>query len=256
MRVYFINLDRHTQRLARMRELLRGMDFERVPAVDAATVEGHEHRLKFPLRFEDMTRYERACAASHASAWRQFLESGESHACFLEDDVVLSPEFAGFMADAGWIPDDCDAVKIETFMNRIYIARRPRPCRDRNLAWLYSTHLGAAGYVLSRAGAEKLMAHAARPERPVDHLLFDIPAIVRGFRVLQLDPGLCIQLEQATRGKTEGEFKSSIQTGKAFAEKRKPAEKIIWELTRPWRQLMHFVTHSPLRAMVRIVEFR
>ncbi len=90
MRVYVINLDRHTQRLARMRDLLRGVDFERIAAVEAATAGGPEHRHKLPLRFEDMTRFERACAASHALAWNKLLESGASHACILEDGTKLT----------------------------------------------------------------------------------------------------------------------------------------------------------------------
>lgn len=256
MRVYVINLDRHTQRLARMHDVLGDVDFERIAAVEAACTGGPEHRHKLPLRFEDMTRFERACAASHAAAWQKLLESGASHACILEDDVLLSPDFSGFMADAGWVPEGCDVVKIETFAKKAMISRQLQPCRGRGLGRLYSTHLGAAGYVLSRQGAQKMLAHAARPARPVDHLLFDVPAIVEGLSVLQLDPALCMQLQKATHGQPEGEFQSSIQTSKDLAAKRTLPQKLAWEITRPWRQLMDFLQQWRKRASLRGIKFR
>lgn len=85
----------------------------------------------------------------------------------------------------------------------------------------------------------------------MDRLLFEVPAIVDGLRVLQLDPALCVQLGQVRQGQAEGEFKSSIQTAKDVIERRKPAAKIIWEVTRPWRQLVHFFSHSPLQMLLR-----
>ena len=256
MRVYVINLDRHTQRLARMRDLLRDVEFERIAALDAAGAGGHEHRHNLPLRFEELTRFERACAASHAAAWQKLLESGDSHACILEDDVVLSPDFPAFMADAQWVPEGCDVVKIETFAKKTMISRQLQPCRGRGLGHLYSTHLGAAGYVLSRQGARKMLAHAARPARPVDHLLFDVPTIVEGLSVLQLDPALCMQLQKAPHGQPEGEFQSSVQTSKALAAKRTLPGKIIWEATRPWRQVLDFCLQARHRARLRGIEFR
>lgn len=256
MRVYVINLDRHTQRLARMRDVLRDVDFERIAAIDAAGVGGPEHRHKLPLCFEDMTRFERACAASHALAWQKLLESGASHACILEDDVVLSPDFPAFMADAHWVPESCDVVKIETFAKKTMISRQLQPCRGRGLGHLYSTHLGAAGYVLSRQGAHKMLAHAARPARPVDHLLFDVPTIVEALSVLQLDPALCMQLQKTAQEPAQGEFQSSVQTSKDLAAKRTLPGKIFWEATRPWRQALDFCRQAGKRARLRGIEFR
>jgi glycosyl transferase family 25 len=256
LRVYVINLDRHTQRLARMCDLLRDVDFERIAAVEAATAGGPEHSHKLPLHFEELTRFERACAASHALAWQKLLESGDSHACILEDDVLLSPDFPAFMAAADWVPAGCDVVKIETFAKKAMISRQLQPCRARGLGQLYSTHLGAAGYVLSRAGAQKMLAHAARPARPVDHLLFDVPTIVAGLSVLQLDPALCMQLQKVADAPPEGEFQSSVQTGKAFAAKRGLPGKILWEISRPWRQLVDFVQPWRKRARLRGIRFQ
>ncbi|MDD2795948.1 hypothetical protein, partial [Acidocella sp.] len=110
--------------------------------------------------------------------------------------------------------------------------------------------------VLSRQGAQKMLAHAARPARPVDHLLFDVPTIVEGLSVLQLDPALCMQLQKAMHSQPEGEFQSSIQTSKDLAAKRGLPGKILWETIRPWRQLMDFLQQWRKRASLRAIKFQ
>ena len=84
MRVFVINLDRHPERLAHMRGQLRGIAFERISAVDGTKSQPTQKGL---------TRFELACLASHRDAWRQFLDGSEEHACFLEDDLHIRPDF-------------------------------------------------------------------------------------------------------------------------------------------------------------------
>lgn len=254
MRIYVINLDRHAQRWARMENLLQSMDYERIPAVEGANLQGPLSRLRLPKKFEDMTRFERGCVRSHAAAWERLLAGEDSHACILEDDAVLSPDFAEFITDSSWIPKSCDVVKIETSTKTVAVAKRNSSCHDRHLARLYSEHLGSAGYIVSRAGAQKLRVHAARPTRPLDHLLFDIPSVVKNLRVLQLDPALCIQLELANFGEIGAEFRSSIQIDQKPKEKRKLSEKIAWEVTRPWRQIVDFL--RKIGTKPRNIDFR
>lgn len=208
-----INLNRHPQRMARMRSLLRGVDFERVCATDGRDLEGPEVRYgSAPKRFEKLTRYERACTRSHAVAWQRLLDSGASHGCILEDDVILSPDFPAFAADAAWIPADCDVLKIETFLQPLLIKKRRRqPGRDRWVTRVCSTHYGAAGYILNRRAATALVKHAMRPPRPVDHMLFDVPPLFRALRVRQLLPALCLQTRHVRNGPDFPELASAIQ---------------------------------------------
>jgi glycosyl transferase family 25 len=254
LRVYVINLDRHAQRWARMQALLQGVDLERLAACDGTNFAGPLKRGKFPKTFEDLTRFERACFASHALAWDALLASDASHACILEDDVVLSPDFSSFVASSAWIPASCDVVKLETFSKKVAIARHRVPCGNRSLARLYSDHLGAAGYIVSRRGAEKLRGHAARPTIPVDHLLFDVPCPIPGLQVLQLDPALCIQMGQTPQGTIGTQFQSSIQSSENPKEKRALFEKLLWEATRPWRQFVEFLRKIPAR--MRVIDFQ
>ena len=58
MKVYVINLDRHPDRLAHMREQLAEITFERVGAVDGT---------KYPETTKGLTRFESGGSASHLS---------------------------------------------------------------------------------------------------------------------------------------------------------------------------------------------
>ena len=69
MKVYVINLDRHSDRLAHMRQQLGDIAFARVAAVDGS---------KSPETTKGLTRFELACLKSHRNAWRMFL-SGRTH---------------------------------------------------------------------------------------------------------------------------------------------------------------------------------
>src|SRR5947209_15071175 len=109
MTIYLINLDRHPERLAHMREQLDGVAFERISAVDGSTR---------PATMKGLTRFELACLESHRTAWRRFLASAENFACFLEDDVHLQPGFAALLSKAKW-PEDAHAVKLDTYFQKV-----------------------------------------------------------------------------------------------------------------------------------------
>lgn len=256
MQIYVINLDRHRQRLARMSELLAGLPFERIPAVDGSGLEGpRENHGEPPTRFEDMTCFQRACSASHEHAWRKLLDSDASHACILEDDVILSPDFSRFVARTDWIPEECDVVKIETYLQKLYIGASRSSALDRGLVRVFSTHAGTAGYVISRSGAAKMLECSARPPRPLDLLMFDPRPLVSGLRLLQLDPALCIQMGVAENEGAEGEFASSIQVSTASKRRRSVGEKFWIETARPFQQLWTRLRYARSRPHRRKVMF-
>ena len=194
MRIYVINLDRQPQRLRRMTEILDGLSFERVEAVDGRKLDGLDaHDCLAPRSCENISRFERANVLSHRLAWTRFLDSDASHACVLDDDVFLSPDFPQFVNDASWIPAGGQLVKIETNKQRVFLSHQTSSCLNRSAAVLLSTHLGAAGYVVNRPGAETLLAATTRPDRPLDYLMFDHDAIRLRSPIYQIEPALCIQ---------------------------------------------------------------
>lgn len=261
MRVYYINLERHARRRERMEHLLAALTYERVHAVDGKTLTGPEVRDRTrPLGPDNLTRYELACLLSHRQAWVDFLAEGDAYACILEDDVVLSPDFSRFIQDAAWIPTGCDVVKIETFCERIMLARHENAAVDRKLAGLLTFHQGSAGYILSRRGAERLMVSTERPALPVDLVLFDTDLLQQRGLVSQLIPGLCIQSHRVSDGPVLDELVSSIQQPPPDKMPKPWNERIMAELTRPFRQLRTLVVRLLFqqrhRARQHVVPFR
>jgi GR25 family glycosyltransferase involved in LPS biosynthesis len=184
MKVYVINLDRHLERLAHMREQLSDVGFERVAAIDGA---------KNPETSKGLTRFELACLESHRSAWRLFLKRSDEHACFLEDDVHLRPEFGALVDNVGWIPPDAHSVKLDTYLQEVKLGERRPVSGGREVARLYTRHESSAAYILSRAGAERYLELTARPLLPADYSLFPRSPRRVGLRVYQLTPAIAVQ---------------------------------------------------------------
>ena len=186
MSVYceMINLERDSDRLSLMREELAraGLSAHVFPAYDFSKDD--------PATMERLCRKEgpwgvfhkqdMACTISHAAVWERFLASDAEFALVLEDDVFISPELGAWLADMSWWPADADLVKIERWRSRnnalrVLLDSKSTRVLGRRLSRLYSRHVGAAGYILTRRAAELLLA-----EKPfditVDNLLFNMNA--------------------------------------------------------------------------------
>jgi glycosyl transferase family 25 len=184
MKVRLINLDRHPDRLAHMREQLAGIDFERLAAVEGA----QSHAKAGPL-----TPAELGCLASHRAAWRLFLEGPDTHVCILEDDLRLQPGFADLLRDDRWIPADAHAVKLDTYLQKVRLGEGRSAPQGRELARLYTRHESSAAYVATRAGAERYLELTASASLPVDYAIFPKYPRRLGLRVYQLTPAIAIQ---------------------------------------------------------------
>jgi glycosyl transferase family 25 len=184
MKVFLINLDRHPDRLAHMRKQLSGIAFDRIAAVDGT---------KIPPADQGLTGFELACLGSHQNAWRQFLSGSERHACFLEDDLHIRPDFETLIRNEAWIPSDAHSVKLDTYLQRVKLAEaRPAP-GGRQIARLYTRHESSAAYLLSRDGAKRYLELTAKPTFPADYSLFPQNPRRLGLRVYQLTPAIAIQ---------------------------------------------------------------
>jgi len=259
MQVYLINLDRQPLRRKRMEELLRGLPYRRITAVDGRTVAGPERRdISRPQSCENLSRYERACTLSHRAAWQEFLAGQERYACILEDDIFLSPDFSRFIKDDSWIPGDCDRMKIETYQQKVFVTRAHTKCLNRKASVLLSLHFGTAAYIVSRADAAALLERTTVLDRTCDRLIFDEDAIRNHHPIYQLIPALCVQNARSRNGIPFPEMESAIQP--ATVVKRKTVlTKIKMELTRPLNQLMDrlqtLVRERRLRARCGVVPF-
>lgn len=185
--VYVLNLARSPERRAFMRETLAraGVTPQFVAAVD-----GRRCRTEARRR---LSAAETALILSHRKAWRRLLRSDAESAVVLEDDAHVGAGFASLLASE-WPALGYDLVKLETLFDRVWLARRGVALADRTLLRLGAEHLAAAGYLVSRAGARKLLAATRGLAEPVDHTLFGRAAIFDGAIVAyQLWPAIVVQ---------------------------------------------------------------
>lgn len=94
MAVYWINMDRSTERRENMMKVLKdpvfdGMTKHRVVAIDGKQVTKKEIETAFENVDEEQPVKEYCCFLSHIKALRQFSKSSHSIALILEDDISL-----------------------------------------------------------------------------------------------------------------------------------------------------------------------
>lgn len=112
---------------------------------------------------------ELGCYASHYAVWQEFLDGDASQLLVLEDDTIVD---WSFLAKA--VAVDLGAAGI--LYLRLY-AKRPCPFRillqnaierQRSVIEFLDRPLGTQGYLLTRAGARRLVSHCRRVRRPID----------------------------------------------------------------------------------------
>lgn len=101
MKTFLLNLDRCTERLEHMRQVLAALNFpyERVSAICGAELSEEELARFFDAdrslaaNRSRMTVGEIGCALSHDLIYQRMMEEGIECALVLEDDIDISPEF-------------------------------------------------------------------------------------------------------------------------------------------------------------------
>jgi glycosyl transferase family 25 len=171
--VLVINLDRSSDRLAYMREqaVRIGFEFKRVPAVDGLRVPAdlapyflHITRNKTPIIDDGAV----GCYASHLSACRHIVASQAPVTLVLEDDVTLPNDLAHILDETlNALPAGWDFVQLAKPTRRAFKPLAALPC-GRDLVRYSQIPSGTHGYLISRAGAAKLLNPAIRRVWAVD----------------------------------------------------------------------------------------
>ena len=266
MKILVINLDRSADRLERMRQIFAGagLDFERLAAVDGKLLPPEEQSVFSGQRNGQpvtLTPGEIGCYLSHVKAWKTLLDGTGDHVLVVEDDVHFSPKAGSILKETGWIPPDADIVKLETARTHVRLANETAATiGDISVRKLESQHLGTAAYIVSRAGAKKLLGLTeSRKDRPIDKLMFGNDAALT---IYQLDPAPVIQ-DQVLRGNFfRADVKSLITQERKGRQKRRLnlGQKAIREILRPFRQISeglkvasqlfwHAITGKPRRKI-------
>jgi glycosyl transferase family 25 len=173
--IVFINLDRDAERRTRLLAELQQIDMpsERFPAVWWADVPPEQANrwysddLNARQYYKPLRNGEKGCYASHIGAWQQLLASDAPALVVLEDDVRLTPQFAEVVKAIAALQEPWDMVKL-LGRDREKV-RSQRPLVPGTTLVDYSRVPSmTAGYVVSRAGAAKLLAHRQPFGRPID----------------------------------------------------------------------------------------
>lgn len=169
MRLLLINLERSPDRLATMTARLGaiGQPFEVLAATDGRLL-GPEALARADLARRrwfsayPLTPNEIGCWLSHLRAMQALLDSGAPMLAVIEDDVILDPALPAVLAAVEASRFDFDMLYLHRHRRREFFA----PCATLMPGWrigrLGYTQIGTQGYVVSRRGAERILAGSER----------------------------------------------------------------------------------------------
>lgn len=176
--IFVIHLDHETDKRTRLEEQLRRehLQYEFVPGVDGQNGDLSQYHFSVlpswsePFTRKTMTRGEVGCALSHYQLWKRIVDEHLPYTLILEDDTVLCPDLMSKLTMLNDIPYEL-----------MYLGRRPLHDSTElqvnesivRAKYSYGTH----AYILSYAGAQKLMGNYLENLIPVDEyisLMYDL----------------------------------------------------------------------------------
>ena len=171
----YINLDEDTQRRSSFEaacaaagvqaERLTATRWSRLPADEQAQL--YSPSLNARRYFRPMLPGEMGCYASHIAAWQRLLASSSAAMVVLEDDVKPQADFAAVVNAVAALPAGWDMVKLIGRAQERPATRQPLVGGFDLVSYRRVPSL-TAGYIVSRRGAEKLLATRVPFGRPID----------------------------------------------------------------------------------------
>ena len=173
--IVFINLDRDAKRRLRLVTALQQtpLKSQRFSAVWWADLSAEEMQRLYSDAVNERQYYkplrngEKGCYASHIGAWQQLLASDAPALVVLEDDVRLKPQFTEVIHAIVALQEPWDMVKL--------LGREHEKVRSARTLVVGTSLVDysrvpsmTAGYVISRAGATKLLTNRQPFGRPID----------------------------------------------------------------------------------------
>ncbi len=212
---FLINLDRRPDRLGFMAPQLDalGLDWTRVPALDAATASDAEISAEVALSGHriGMGRGSMCCAITNFRIWRRIVDGGIPAALILQDDVALSPLIGGLMRHPDWLPPDIGLVQFEHFGRRggarLVDPALGEPVPGVTLHRLHSRVAGAGAYLVTGTAAAMMLAEKPLLRMPIDHFLFspNVSPVFDRVGVALTLPGLAVQRDAGIASDLAGE---------------------------------------------------
>jgi glycosyl transferase family 25 len=219
--IYIINLDRSSERLARIAKELKdaGLPFRRVPAID-----GRDLDLSVREYDEDASRRhylarlspgEIACVLSHREVWRLIQDGEEEAAVVLEDDAA----FAGRRDELSQVVGEI-ARSPRPELVKLYNRSRPRcPAGNYRRRHPLLPALTTTAQALNRSAARALLAFTETFHEPADVIIqrwWD-----HGVRVTAMEPPLFAELGHGSNSTIRSASESPAE-GRLLRELRRP----------------------------------
>lgn len=169
VKVFVINLARCPERREIMTRRLQslGLEAEFVPAVDGEQLCKDELH---PAPEPTLSPGEVGCYLSHVRCWQAVVDGQLAHAVVLEDDVLLSTDFAEVLAELAVRQLPFDAIRLSALMpvRGLRVASLPG---GYNFILPNKNPSGCQGYFVSLTGAKRLLARLSVPRQPVDNAM-------------------------------------------------------------------------------------
>ena len=171
----FIILARDQERRERIMSELQRLQLtgERIEAVwwadlpATAQAELYSDALNRQQYYKPLVSGEKGCYASHLAAWRKLLDSNAPAMIVLEDDIRLDSQFVTVTQAIAELTEPWDMIKLMGREQEKVRARRPLTSVSELVEYQRVPSM-TAGYVISRAGAAKLLARRRPFGRPID----------------------------------------------------------------------------------------
>jgi glycosyl transferase family 25 len=172
------------------------------------------------------------CFLSHRLAWQAIVDQNSRWGVVLEDDVVLSGDFARLLADMSWAPHDADLVRLEACTRWVKLYRRQAgEVLGRHIYKLRGSMFGSAGYAISRTACEMLLLESASGvDLAPDNFLFSPASPVFGrLTTYVLIPAPVIQQSFLPSAMIDGQpFESMVSATRVASRqaKKRPLDSI------------------------------
>lgn len=174
--IVFINLDRDTERRRHLEAQLNQLSLTgtRLRAVwwndlaESKQSELYSAELNRKQYYAPLVNGEKGCYASHIVAWQQLLDSTAPAMVVLEDDVQLLASFAAALSAIAALAQPWDMVKLMGRAEKEKIHTRQALMAGHDLIQYARVPSFTAAYVISRAGAQKMLQSRVPFGRPID----------------------------------------------------------------------------------------
>lgn len=174
--VIVISLTRAAERRAAVAEELgrHAIDFRFFDAIDGATLDAtppeYDRKQRMKRYGLDLTAGELGCFLSHRAVWRECVAS-QRHVLVLEDDFRIAGDLLGALDEISSITEPWDFIRLcgDRVVRRIAVPIRlfGPSCIAEEL----SDSMLTTAYLVSPAGAEKLIRESEKFYLPVDNFM-------------------------------------------------------------------------------------